>query len=243
MSLVCSSHSANKSQGFGYHADFMNGWDIPTLQRAVDNCDAESGEVSDCPVFAGKLQEKSAMGQCEIEKVPDFMHKDDCAGPAKGLCGNVPIQYGPGYANPLKGGDTAKPTLKPEISSHAAVPTLSYKGARTSSQGVGILAVKTDTAAPAPKPSSQAAAPVPIVPSKAYEAPAAPAVTPAPMPSAVAPAGTEKTTTTYISAGIKYEVEIDIVAVTVTVTEDSYQKQRRHAHHRRQREHGLLGRN
>jgi hypothetical protein len=202
-----------------------------------------SGRVEDCPLFTN-LQSEAVQGMCEIEKMPDFMEKDNCAGPAKGLCGNVPIQYGPGYANPLKGGDTAKPTLKPEISSQAAVPTVSYKAARTTSQGVGILAVKTDAAPPVAKPTSEAAVPAPVAPPmKAPEVPAAPVITPAAKPSAAPAAESDKTTTTYISAGIKYEVEIDIVAVTVTVTENSYQKQRRHAHHRRQREHGVLGRN
>lgn len=37
--------------GYGYHGDFVNGWDVPTLQRAVTECTNLSGVVEDCPVF------------------------------------------------------------------------------------------------------------------------------------------------------------------------------------------------
>jgi hypothetical protein len=37
--------------GYGYHGDFVNGWDVPTLQRAVNECTSDSGIVEDCHVF------------------------------------------------------------------------------------------------------------------------------------------------------------------------------------------------
>ncbi|OBT89611.1 hypothetical protein VE02_01762 [Pseudogymnoascus sp. 03VT05] len=37
--------------GYGYHGDFVNGWDVPTLQKAVTECTNLSGVVEDCPVF------------------------------------------------------------------------------------------------------------------------------------------------------------------------------------------------
>ncbi|TKX19229.1 hypothetical protein C1H76_8607 [Elsinoe australis] len=37
--------------GYGFHGDFLNGWDVPTLQKATDTCGAESGRPEDCPVF------------------------------------------------------------------------------------------------------------------------------------------------------------------------------------------------
>lgn len=37
--------------GYGYHGDFVNGWDVPTLQRAVTECTNDSGNIEDCKVF------------------------------------------------------------------------------------------------------------------------------------------------------------------------------------------------
>jgi len=37
--------------GYGYHGDFVNGWDVPTLQKAVNECTNDSGNVEDCHVF------------------------------------------------------------------------------------------------------------------------------------------------------------------------------------------------
>ncbi|KAJ9132986.1 WSC-domain-containing protein [Pleurostoma richardsiae] len=39
--------------GFGFHGDFLNGWDIPTLTQAIDECLVGNvdGVVADCAVF------------------------------------------------------------------------------------------------------------------------------------------------------------------------------------------------
>lgn len=34
--------------GYGFHGDFINGWDVDILQYAVDNCLNDSGLISDC---------------------------------------------------------------------------------------------------------------------------------------------------------------------------------------------------
>lgn len=43
--------STGDDTGYGYHGDFVNGWDVPTLQKAVNECTADSGVIEDCPVF------------------------------------------------------------------------------------------------------------------------------------------------------------------------------------------------
>lgn len=39
--------------GYGFHGDFLNGWDIPTLETAIAECliGNEDGVVEDCPAF------------------------------------------------------------------------------------------------------------------------------------------------------------------------------------------------
>lgn len=217
--------------GYGYHADFINGWNIDTLQAAVNDCTNPSGRVEDCVHFASSLQTEAEQGQCKIESVPDILTNDNCAGPADGLCGNVPVQYGPQYANPLEpGSEGEEPTVIPSITDVAPVPTQSYAPARskiTDKWGGGISVYNV-------KPSALAAEP----------APAAPAITPAAdindAPKSDAD-GSIVSTTTYTLSGTVYEVAIKEVIQTVTVEAAYKNKLRRHAHvHRRDREHGLL---
>jgi hypothetical protein len=213
----------------------MNGWNIDTLQSAVDTCTNESGRVEDCPIFTPSLQTEAQQGKCDIQKMPAALRNDDCAGPAKGLCGNVPVQYGPAYAAPLEGGSEDAPTAAPIISSSAIpVPTQSYAPAHSKGAGgISVFNVATNAVAAAASAISSAIAP------------AAPVVTPAPAKQAVDDAKNGKivSTTTYTSEGIEYVVAIEEVMVVVTVTEDAPVKrsermrhakahQRRHAERR-----------
>jgi hypothetical protein len=213
----------------------MNGWNIDTLQSAIDTCTNLSGRVEDCPIFTPTLQSESEQGQCEIQKMPEVLKADDCAGPAKGLCGNVEVQYGPGYANPLKPGAPAgKPTVAPVISSVAPVPTQSYAPAHSMGPGgVSVYNVKPSAVPEVVKP----VAPVPEV------APAAPAVTPiANIADAVVDKANIISTSTYTKDGIVYEVAIEEVAVTVTVTDSYAKKHRRHVEAHRRAKRGVEAR-
>jgi len=42
--------------GYGFHGDFLNGWDMDVLAAAVKNClNTENGEISSCPDLAASL--------------------------------------------------------------------------------------------------------------------------------------------------------------------------------------------
>jgi hypothetical protein len=200
--------------GYGYHADFINGWNIDTLKAAVNDCTNPSGRVEDCQHFTSNLQTEAEQGTCKIESMPKILSVDDCDGPSDGLCGNVPIQYGPEYAAPLEAGATEKPTMTVSIGSSAAsVPTQSYAPARSKvtdkwGGGISVYDVKTS------------------------DVPAAPAVTASPnLEDAAAPEGKIVSTSTYTKDGIVYMVAIEEVYVTVTA--DAAAKRRRHVHARR----------
>lgn len=211
----------------------MNGWNIDTLQSAVNDCTNPSGRVEDCIHFIDSLNSEDEMqNQCKIQDVPKILSDDNCAGPANGLCGDVPVQYGPGYAAPLTAGaGGGEPTVVPSLSS-LAVPTQSYAPARSEVNGISVYDVPTSAAAPSYAAVSAAAAPAVTAAADIKQAPKQDVD------------GSIISTTTYTSAGTVYEVAIKEVAVTVTVEDNSYKaKHRRHAHlHRRDREHGLLGR-
>lgn len=209
----------------------MNGWDIDTLQEAVDTCTNESGRVEDCPVFANSLQTEQEQNTCKIEEMPKNLKDDDCSGPTEGICGNVSIQYGPGYANPIGGDKPSKPS-KPTHSS-VELPTQSYAPARSTAAG-GISVYNVDVNA-----AHSSSSPAPSSPTSA-----APVAAITPVVDAGIGAGDKDgkiiSTSTYVKDGVVYEVVIKEVITYVTVDA----KRRRHSHkHRRNREHGLLGRN
>ncbi|GAA5950018.1 hypothetical protein JCM3765_004166 [Sporobolomyces pararoseus] len=55
--------------GYGYHGDFLNGWDVPILQRALDKCDSQtSGNIEECKVL--ELYDRQKDGYCR--KTPDI---------------------------------------------------------------------------------------------------------------------------------------------------------------------------
>lgn len=200
--------------GYGYHADFINGWEDDVLERAVKQCRSESGLVADCPVF--KLQSIEKQNECLMD-IPSLLadkRYDFCE---EGLPGNVPILYGPGYAEHEDS----------DQSSSVALPTVSYTPAPS-------LPPAPPTTPPAPpKPSTPAA----FYPSPSstledvVEQPSTTAPPPAPMPTE----GILRTTT-YTKDNTVYEVAIYQDVVTETVEVDptpAPANRRRHAHGRR----------
>ncbi|TKX24210.1 hypothetical protein C1H76_3573 [Elsinoe australis] len=80
--------------GYGFHGDFINGWDVPTLQSAVDKCRNLSGEITDCDVLTPYLQSGDLQSKCSIPVSVD----EDITGPFDKLPGCNPITAGPARA-------------------------------------------------------------------------------------------------------------------------------------------------
>jgi hypothetical protein len=89
--------------GFGYHGDFIQGWDPDFLQQAVDTCTSPTGLVNDCALF--DLQDDETQGQCQFA-MPNALRLENALWDANGIPGNVPIQAGPAYAT-----EWAKPAV------------------------------------------------------------------------------------------------------------------------------------
>lgn len=84
--------------GYGFHGDFVNGWDIDVLQNAINTCNSDSGLIEDCEAFGGSFFSGDEQQSCRIppsvdEQVTGILHHlPGC---------NTPTD-GPEYAPPNK---------------------------------------------------------------------------------------------------------------------------------------------
>ena len=99
--------------GYGYHSDFMAGWNVTLLQSAINTCTNSSGNLQDCPVF--DLQSDEEATSCRMD-VPAALAHEVVDGPLAVLPGNVPIQRGPAYATmPGHPGPVSPPATSPAL--------------------------------------------------------------------------------------------------------------------------------
>ncbi|KAK3325585.1 hypothetical protein B0H66DRAFT_129495 [Apodospora peruviana] len=216
--------------GFGYHADFMNGWEVPFLQKAVDQCTNLSGRIEDCSLFDIQTEDEQRM--CTID-APSALSAEKVAGLiGNALPGNVKIQYGPGPATAKNPGSATVPV---------DVPTVTYSeghSATGSSYTQGLIFHELSTSVGVDAQAQPT--------SVGVNAQAQPATTPAPEPPAD-DGKYEIVRTEYVTSGdvvnmiiIKEAVEyITVTTTTVTATVGGA-KARRGAHlHRHGRRHRL----
>jgi hypothetical protein len=91
--------ASGDSTGYGFHGDFVNGWDVPTLQKAVTECNSASGVIEECKVF-DFFSDQVAQG-CKIPASVD----EQIDGILDALPGCNPVQSGPGMAKSMSGCD------------------------------------------------------------------------------------------------------------------------------------------
>jgi hypothetical protein len=80
--------------GYGYHGDFINGWDVNVLQQAVSTCNSTSGLIQECGVFNFTTDAQ----QAACTRLPDFA--ETVRGTLAALPGCNPVQSGPAAATP-----------------------------------------------------------------------------------------------------------------------------------------------
>ncbi|GLB44802.1 putative wsc domain-containing protein [Lyophyllum shimeji] len=80
-------YSYGDPTGYGYHADFMNGWDKGVLQRAVEECNCNIYGDPTCCVEKGIFHMNKGQ-QCHITKTVD----EATTGTLAKLPGNNPVQ-------------------------------------------------------------------------------------------------------------------------------------------------------
>lgn len=102
--------------GFGYHGDFMFGWEDGILQQAVDTCTSETGLVGDCEIF--NLQSETKQRDCFFD-VPKALKDENVHMYANGLPGDIPIAWGPAYA-PMSTASSSSSSSSSSLSSSAS---------------------------------------------------------------------------------------------------------------------------
>ncbi|KAI9759784.1 MAG: hypothetical protein M4579_002083 [Chaenotheca gracillima] len=86
--------------GYGYHGDFVNGWDVDLLQDAINTCTsgntgyAGQGDINDCAVLKAKFYDDDTMNGCILPPSVD----ETVDGVLKALPGCNPVQSGPAEA-------------------------------------------------------------------------------------------------------------------------------------------------
>lgn len=219
--------------GYGYHGDFMMGWDEKFLQSAVDTCTNLSGEIEDCPLFT--IQDSTSYSNCNIS-LPAAIEQENVAGPASTLPGNPAIDAGPAYADGAAAGKGGATTSN-------VAPTLSYSAgiSLASSDSYvpgGIFAVSTRPASATSTHSQTSIVVAPHIEIAKSSPTPTPTLAPTPTP---APKDTQSYFTTEFSTSGQAVIEILWVETEVTVTASettTVYARKRHAHgHRRRAAH------
>ncbi|KAK3938504.1 NOL1/NOP2/sun family protein [Diplogelasinospora grovesii] len=160
--------------GFSLHGDFIAGWDEPTLQQIIDNCDAGDSGMDKCPGLIGGLNDKSTSCniQCPVDEV--------VTGNLTKLPGNNPLA---GWSYGTGGGGGSAPA---PASSQAAASSSKAAPAASSAPVSGKV---SSTTAPAAKSSTTTKAAASVANTKVAVDPivsADPVSNGAPAPTAVA---------------------------------------------------------
>ncbi|KAF2721938.1 WSC-domain-containing protein [Polychaeton citri CBS 116435] len=88
--------------GYGFHGDFVNGWDVDVLQNVTSQCNNDSGNISDCPPVADRLFTDDESHACQVPpRLTERINGTD----------EEPMMELPG-CNPITGeGENAVPSL------------------------------------------------------------------------------------------------------------------------------------
>lgn len=97
--------------GYGYHGDFISGWDEQLLGQAVNTCTNPSGRIEDCPVF--NLQSTYDASKCDMN-IPGILADEDVVGPMSSLPGDIQMgeflgEAAGGILDPIGGGKDPAP--------------------------------------------------------------------------------------------------------------------------------------
>ncbi|KAI1084194.1 hypothetical protein F5B20DRAFT_568250 [Whalleya microplaca] len=251
--------------GYGYHGDFISGWDPAFLQQAIEQCTNDSGDIRDCSVFVnnGPLQSEDTQRQCKF-KVPSVLEDEDpSALNLNILPGNLHLQLGPASATPeggagaalsaatswfgsVFGGGSGESTT-PSTPAATSAPTVSAASSATTSSLSVAAAFLESSAAPSSPDVAVLASAAPQTTSSSSPPPA-PTTTEAPVVTSEPGVSYQVVSTQTVTNGNNVE-EIIWKEPVVYITDDSFTtvtagapmaklEQKRQGHAYRHRHHG-----
>ncbi|KAJ5303856.1 uncharacterized protein N7443_003516 [Penicillium atrosanguineum] len=145
--------------GYGYHGDFMYGWEDGILQEAVDTCTSETGLVGDCTIF--NLQSEEKQRDCFFD-VPESLKDENVHMHADGLPGSVPIEWGPAYATMSMASSSSSSTTSLEPSTSTPYISISLPSLSISIGDLNLDAYVTqEVATTAPSTTTSTSTPTP----------------------------------------------------------------------------------
>lgn len=178
--------SNGDTQGFGYHADFIMGWESGVLEEAVEKCTNPSGRIQDCPVFDGHIHGPDVQTQCQLARLPSALMKEQVTGiVGDSLPGGVQIQYGPEPATNANPGPRTTTVAVPSVP-YSPVPSSSAYPAGVFRESRPSVEVAAAPANPTPEPSASIES-APTVESAAQPVKTAPVDDSTVPPAALAP--------------------------------------------------------
>ncbi|EAQ90551.1 hypothetical protein CHGG_02486 [Chaetomium globosum CBS 148.51] len=138
-------------EGFGYHADFISGWEEDFLQSAVDQCTNASGQISDCPLFT--ILSADDQRKCKIATPPMIASEKLSGLIGDILPGNVKISLGPAPANHNQPKPDPIPLPVLSVPVPNVLPGGVFKEEPTSSPEAESTTTPSSTSTPTPTPT------------------------------------------------------------------------------------------
>ncbi|KAE9401276.1 hypothetical protein BT96DRAFT_992167 [Gymnopus androsaceus JB14] len=142
-------YSFGDPYGFGYHADFYNGWQSGILQNVLDKCACTSagfGDATCCGDLGVFTLDTS--GSCNLTPIVD----EQVTGTMAQLPGNNPVQYGPEDAT-IHAATTVPAILSPAYAYTGSSATATGNIVTSASSVAGGSATAASTTSVAPRPT------------------------------------------------------------------------------------------
>ncbi|KIY52536.1 hypothetical protein FISHEDRAFT_69766 [Fistulina hepatica ATCC 64428] len=197
--------------GYGYHADFVNGWDEGVLQKAIEGCNCNPYGDNACCGDAGIYTIKNWTDTCYISNLVD----EDNTGPLAQLPGANPVQGAGTEAKNYT--DSTTPATYSSITVYISTSPILYASTTTTTTPTAATASTSSMAAPLSSAgvasSTTRAASVSAVVGPSNTAPSS-----TPSPSA---SGTVLTTSAVVTAAGATVTMTNEATVTVTETDEA----------------------
>ncbi|KAJ3917915.1 WSC domain-containing protein [Lentinula edodes] len=201
--------------GYGYHADFYNGWESGVLQNVLDKCACTSagfGDATCCGDLGVFTLDTS--GTCAITSIVD----EQVLGTVDQLPGNNPVQYGPEDAT-IHAATSIPAILSPAYVYTGSTPTAtgSVSAAAATTAAASATSAATSTAAAVSATSSVSSS---VTDSEASSSDSAASATSAATTTAIAESATSSALSSDVASGTSSSDSVTADSATTSGNEE-----------------------